>query len=72
VDPNREEEEEEEEGSLPTSNMPKAPNKQQVHVLRESQVQCVKMWQECISNLHNDLPTLEKCVSSFLKLKNKS
>jgi hypothetical protein len=66
-----EEEEEEEEGFMPTSNMPKAPRKQQVHGLRESQVQCVKMWQEYISNLHSDLPKLEKCVSSFLKLKNK-
>jgi hypothetical protein len=38
VDSNREEEEEEEEGHMPTNNMLKAPNKQQVHVLRETQV----------------------------------
>lgn len=66
------EEEEEEEGSMPTHSMHKAPNKQQVHVLREFQVQCIKMWQEYISNLYSDLPTLEKCVSSFLKLRNKA
>jgi len=41
VDSNREEEEGEE-GSMPTSSMPKAPNKQQGHVLREFQVQASK------------------------------
>lgn len=71
MDSNREEEEEEE-GSMPTSSMPKAPKKQKGHVLREFQVQCIKMWQEYISNLHRDLPTLKKRVTSFLKLKNKA
>jgi hypothetical protein len=69
VDSNRGEEEEE--GSMPTSSMPKAPNKQQGHVLKEFQVQCIKMWQEYISNLHTNLPTLEKCVISFSNFKNK-
>jgi hypothetical protein len=57
---------------MPTSNMAKAPSKQQVHVFNKSQVQCIKMWQEYISNLHDDLPTLEKHVFSFLNLKNKA
>jgi len=64
-------EEEQEEGSMLTNSMPKAPSNQQVHVLREFQVQCIKMWLEYISNLHNGLPTLKKRVSSFLKLENK-
>jgi hypothetical protein len=55
----------EEEGSILTNNMLKALNKQQVHVFRESQAQCIKIWQKYVFNLHKDFPTLEYHVFLF-------
>ncbi len=52
--------------------MPKALSKQQVHVFKEFQVQCINFWQEYIFNLHKDLPTLEDYISSFQKLKDEA
>ncbi len=52
--------------------MPKALSKQQVHVFKEFQVQCINIWQEYTFNLHKDLPTLQNYVSSFQKLKDEA
>jgi hypothetical protein len=63
---------EEEEGLVSNNNMSKPSNKQEIHVLRETQVLCIAKWQEYVSNIQQDLLALEGQVFSLHTLKDEA
>ncbi len=54
------------------NNMSKPPNKQQIHVFKETQVLCIAKWQKYVSNIQWNLLTLEGWVSSLHTLKDEA
>ncbi len=60
------------EGSMPNNNMSKPPNKQQIHVFKETQVLCIAKWQEYVSNIQWKLLTLEGQTASLHTIKDEA